>query len=84
MKTAVEWLESQMLEHYSPFDNIILYAAIHKAKQMEKEQIENSFYHGVELTKIRVESIIDEADFEDYYNETFTNSTEIPTSSNQQ
>jgi hypothetical protein len=38
MKTAVEWLESEMLEHYSPFDNIILYTAIHKAKEMEKEQ----------------------------------------------
>jgi len=39
MKTAVEWLESEMLEHYSPFDNKLLYEAIHKAKEMEKEQI---------------------------------------------
>ena len=39
MKTAVEWLESEMLEHYSPFDNKLLYEAIHKAKEMEKEQL---------------------------------------------
>jgi hypothetical protein len=39
--------------------------------EMEKEKIEDAFYHGVELTKIRLESIVDEADFEDYYNEIF-------------
>jgi hypothetical protein len=39
MKAAVEWLESEILEHYSPFDNKLLYEAIHKAKEMEKEQI---------------------------------------------
>jgi len=39
MKTAVECLESEMLEHYSPFDNKLLYEAIHKAKEMEKEQL---------------------------------------------
>lgn len=37
-QTAVEWLESEILEHYSPFDNKPLYEAIHKAKEMEKEQ----------------------------------------------
>ncbi len=41
MKTAVEWLESEILEHYSPFDNKLLYEAIHKAKEMEKEQMIN-------------------------------------------
>jgi hypothetical protein len=46
MKTAVEWLESEMLEHYSPFDNIILYTAIHKAKEMEKEQMVQSYANG--------------------------------------
>lgn len=39
MKTAVEWLESEILEHYSPFDNKFLYEAIHKAKEMEKVQL---------------------------------------------
>jgi len=38
MRTAVEWLESEILEHYSPFDNKLLYEAIHKAKEIEKEQ----------------------------------------------
>jgi hypothetical protein len=46
MKTAVEWLESEMLEHYSPFDNKLLYEAIHKAKEMEKEQIKTAYLNG--------------------------------------
>lgn len=46
MKTAVEWLESEMLEHYSPFDNKLLYEAIHKAKEMEKEQIGDAYERG--------------------------------------
>ena len=46
MKTAVEWLESEMLEHYSPFDNKLLYEAIHKAKEMEKEQMVQSYANG--------------------------------------
>jgi hypothetical protein len=68
MRTAVEWLYERLWRQngYSLPSNIL-----EKAKEMEKEQIENSFYHGVELTKIRVESIIDEADFEDFYNITF-------------
>jgi hypothetical protein len=47
MKTAVEWLESEMLEHYSPFDNHeFLYKVIHKAKEMEKEQRQEDTNYG--------------------------------------
>jgi hypothetical protein len=63
MKTAVEWLESEMLENYSPFDNKLLYEAIHKAKEMEKEQIKNAWYNS--LTKGDYHS------GDEYYNETF-------------
>ncbi len=51
MKTAVEWLESEMLEHYSPFDNKLLYEAIHKAKEMEKEQLKKSYEKGKKYKK---------------------------------
>jgi CRISPR/Cas system CSM-associated protein Csm2 small subunit len=51
MKTAVEWLESEMLEHYSPFDNKLLYEAIHKAKEMEKEQLRKSYEKGKKYKK---------------------------------
>ena len=64
MKTAVEWLESEMLEHYSPFDNKLLYEAIHKAKEMEKEQIKDAYNKG-EFNQ----GCNDDA--EQYYNETF-------------
>ena len=46
-QTAVEWLESEMLEHYSPFDNHeFLYKVIHKAKEMEKQQIKKAWADG--------------------------------------
>ncbi len=65
MKTAVEWLESEMLEHYSPFDNKLLYEAIHKAKEMEKQQKGYSeedmkqfgLYLGDNLKKLKGKSI---------------------------
>ena len=65
MKTAVEWLESEMLEHYSPFDNKLLYKTIHKAKEMEKEYIVNAHYQGYR-SSIGTTEIS-----EKYYNETF-------------
>ena len=73
MKTAVEWLESEMLEHYSPFDNKLLYKAIHKAKEMEKEQIMRTarqcYFEGVRKRAKTTEELIEYA--EQYYNETF-------------
>ena len=74
MKTAVEWLESEMLEHYSPFDNKLLYEAIHKAKEMEKEQI---LKHSVELTKILISNPFEKSGkhpkelVDNYFNKTF-------------
>jgi hypothetical protein len=68
MKTAVEWLESEMLEHYSPFDNIILYTAIHKAIEMEKEQRKKCFFDG-KLMCINNKDI----SFEDYELGNFNN-----------
>ena len=65
MKTAVEWLESEMLEHYSPFDNKLLYEAIHKAKEMFEKQIIESYKAGVWDLGCR------SADSEEYYNRTF-------------
>ena len=74
MKTAVEWLESEMLEHYSPFDNKLLYEAIHKAKEMEEEQIVK---HSVELTKILISNPFETSGktptelMDNYFKETF-------------
>jgi hypothetical protein len=51
MKTAVEWLESEILEHYSPFDNKLLYKIIHKAKEMEKEERQTYKYTEEDLRR---------------------------------
>jgi hypothetical protein len=82
MKTAVEWLESEILEHYSPFDNKLLYEAIHKAKEMEeyqKKELVVATYtylkmkdcqlpYGMEYLN-KISELDDEA--EQYYNKTF-------------
>ena len=66
--TAVEWLESEILEHYSPFDNKLLYEAIHKAKEMEKEQMLNAFQES-RLTHPMIG--FKHETFLDYYKQTF-------------
>jgi hypothetical protein len=72
MKTAVEWLESEMLEHYSPFDNKLLYEAIHKAKEIEKEQIKSAFTQGDLFAEDYFNTEKPNIDCaENYYNETF-------------
>jgi hypothetical protein len=72
MKTALEWLESEMLEHYSPFDNKLLYEAIHKAKEMEKKYIVNAHFDGCEIGEIfAYENREFITDSEQYYNKTF-------------
>jgi hypothetical protein len=79
MKTAVEWLESEMLENYSPFDNKLLYEAIHKAKEIEKEKLID-FHIEVMKKGLEYENEKEWSDeylplikerAEQYYNETF-------------
>jgi hypothetical protein len=72
MKTAIEWLESEMLEHYSPFDNKLLYEAIHKAKEMEKNRIIEAHFNGCETGEMfNNENRAFITDSEQYYNKTF-------------
>lgn len=68
--TAVEWL---IQEHFGGIDNCTPDFRYHieQAKEMEKDNIEDAFFNGVELFKIRFESIVDEPNFEDYYNEKY-------------
>ena len=69
-QTAVEWLESKMLEDYSPFYNKRLYEAIHKAKEMEKEQIIKA--HGDKLRKSKGDTNYEYwYNGEDYFNDNF-------------
>lgn len=66
--TAVEWLQEELKGVYeSDYFNKLL----EQAKEMEKDNIEDAFFNGVELFKIRFESIVDEPNFEDYYNEKY-------------
>ena len=72
MKTAVEWLESEMLEHYSPFDNKLLYEAIHKAKERETKQIVDAHFNGCETGEMfNNENRAFITDSKQYYNKTY-------------
>ena len=42
MKTAVEWLESEMLEHYSPFDNKLLYSMQKNGLAVPSKKVKNN------------------------------------------
>lgn len=61
MKTAVEWLVNEMpvIDWQDPYWKIKL----EKAKEMEKEQIENAFENGMNAVNIH--------NLEQYYNKTF-------------
>jgi len=81
MKTAVEWLINELgykeiVESEYPTLNRIFAGA----KEIEKEQISRAYFQG--WCCPHGEGFPETG--EQYYNETFTNSTEIPTSSNQQ
>lgn len=71
-QTAVEWIISEIVRHQMSFygtSSIPLYI-IEKAKQMEKEQHEETWFSS------RVEDMgddfkVEQKSFEDYYNETY-------------
>jgi hypothetical protein len=76
-QTAVEWLVEQMIkyellpESIHP-DNVLF----HKAKEMEKQQIVDSFENGIEygFDSYHANELAEEPtrpNFEQYYNETF-------------
>ena len=63
MKTAVEWLVSQL--NKKGFAQVVTDEEINKAKEMEKEQIENAYWDGGQDVPMRGKQC------EQYYNETF-------------
>lgn len=78
-QTAVEWLESQILEGSINIENGEMYIklpkdALKKAKEMEKEQIGKAFLNG-RLKEIGSGVLFDlqplTETFHNYYNETF-------------
>lgn len=74
-ETAVEWLEKiRQGQKGQPFDDYEWEIAFNHAKEMEKEQIKDSF---VECWKSNVPDGIEcKLDAEQYYNETFKSEEE--------
>ena len=68
-QSAVEWLVKQFAKHYAIHQ---LEDEIKQAKQMEKEQIVEAFYQGVDQESDTHGAMnLDRKDAENYYNETF-------------
>ena len=65
MKTAVEWLFDKLKNNHGI--DLKLYNEFNKAKEMEKEQIQDAYENGVKETNSRCEY----QDGKQYYNETF-------------
>jgi hypothetical protein len=62
MKTAIEWLGNEINKIYTEFPDQLFYDVallLQKAKEMEKQQINNAHYEGSENYRRQ------------YYNETF-------------
>ena len=76
MKTAVEWLANQLPLGVKG----AILDKIEKALEIEKEHISKAYFEGWSCP--HGEGFPETG--EQYYNETFTNYPEIPTSSNQQ
>jgi len=72
--TAVEWLVKQLESEYNSFPLLNAEACI-EAKEMEKEQIIESYCQGC-LDITQDEEIFPRETAQDYYNETFKNTKE--------
>lgn len=73
-QTAIEWLENQqeiqdMINIYSCDAQLFLRMVFNKAKQMEKEQIEEAYVEG--CGDWFLHEATDKNRAEDYYNETY-------------
>ena len=77
-QTAVEFLVKELNEKAifgGTIDRIVMNNIIEQAKEMEKQQIENAFYRGIQegIERTISESLFFKKTPEQYYNETFKN-----------
>ena len=70
MKTAVDWLVEQYEQEFNTTMSIIMEKQIHQAKEMEKQQIIESYYAGTAQFDNSA-PIVNPKTPEQYYNETY-------------
>jgi hypothetical protein len=81
MKTAVEWLQQEViLQTNLPLnlENVLVFNKLfEQAKEMEKEQIMDAFNQGYREAELNLNEIVNKGDIskfydaQNYYNETF-------------
>jgi hypothetical protein len=67
-KTAVQWLAEQLIPDAMRMFDAKTCNAIEEALQMEREQIQDAFYHGIDIDAYNVHNKWTEA--EKYYEQT--------------
>ena len=70
MKTAVDWLVEQYEQEFNTTMSIIMEKQIQQAKEMEKQQIIESYYAGTAQFD-NAAPIVNPKTPETYYNETY-------------
>ena len=68
-QTAVEWFQSQIINIVNGNCELSEIEIYDQAKAMEKEQIQDAFYHGVDVDSWNVENPYVEA--KQYYQKTY-------------
>jgi hypothetical protein len=67
---AVDWLMEQYDKSFGPSFSLIMNDEIKKAKEMEKEQIEDAYQAGQDNVDYTA-SFVDENGLENYYEQTY-------------
>jgi hypothetical protein len=70
-QTAVDWLYEHIL--LTPLDIRSINKCLEQAKEMEKEQICDAYYYGIDVDSWNVDNPYEAA--EQYYNETYESNT---------
>ena len=67
-----DWIDIPRINYTNAYkDHVDLIEFVEKAKEMEKQQIYNAFYRGIEDEQLRFLFNYDRRTPEQYYNETF-------------
>ena len=75
-QTAVDWLFEQLWE--TPIDKLTWYAILEQAKQIERQQLANSWDKACDQYIYRDGNLVKVwADFDKYYNETYGSNNQI-------
>jgi glutamate mutase epsilon subunit len=75
MKTAVDYIKEKLMCNEYWYENMTFDQIIEQAKEMEKEQICDAYYYGIDVDSWNVDNPYEAA--EQYYKQTYESKTNI-------